>query len=371
MLLPCRLKVYGQGADPEYVPPLAETVFQIQLDAGGEEDPLGPDSFGHIIIHSEDDHPRAPEFVWNDIRDFGTRIDVEDRATEYYSDGEDGITRVYPLPFDFVYYGEVFDQITICSNGWIALGDREYHISGMNTPIPAAQGPPTMVAGYWCNLFNTQGSVFGWLHTYYNAATGELTFQWTDWRPVGVYDDVSFQVVLRDPAVWETSTGDGEILMYYDEVAYSNGRHGFTVGIENEDESEGLCYTFNNTYGEVCQEIEAGTALLVTSLSEFTELEQPETQASDFRILGASPNPFNPVTQVHWVQPVAGDLRYQVFNLRGQRVLQGELRSLAAGTHRLQIDLSSQSSGLYFLRLEAPQSLQRRASANLRLMLLK
>ncbi len=372
MQVPLRLKMYGQGADPHLVPPLYETVFQLQLAGAEEGDPLGPDSFGHLILHSEDDSPTAPDFVWNDISDVGSLLDIEDVATEYWNDGEDGITRVIGLPFDFVYYGEHYDQVTVCSNGWIALGDREFHISGLNTPIPAAQGPPCMIAGYWCNLYNTYNNDrFGTLHLYYDNAAGEMTFQWTNWRPVGVGADVSFQIVLRDPQVFETSTGDGQILMYYNEVAYSNGRHGFTVGIENEAETEGLCYTFNNTYDEVCQEIEAGTALLVTSLGGYTDVEPAPALVDDFRMLGARPNPFNPVTQVSWEQPAAGDVSWALFNLRGQLVQSGRLAGLPAGQHELRVDLSTQSSGLYFMRLQAPGAAGVRRSANLRLLMLK
>ena len=87
-------------------------------------------------------------------------------------------------------------------------------------------------------------------------------------------------------------------------------------------------------------------------LSTGTSVEEPATSPRDLS-LRLTPNPFNPVTQLHFSlqQPAVTQLR--VFNLRGQQVQLRKLGQLAAGLHHHELDLSNNSSGIYFLVLEA------------------
>ena len=69
------------------------------------------------------------------------------------------------------------------------------------------------------------------------------------------------------------------------------------------------------------------------------------------------PNPFNPATNIEFALPKQSDVRLEVFNLIGQRVatLVNGVRS--AGFHSVAFDASGFSSGLYFYRLTANNSL--------------
>ncbi|MCA9782054.1 MAG: M6 family metalloprotease domain-containing protein [Candidatus Delongbacteria bacterium] len=78
--------------------------------------------------------------------------------------------------------------------------------------------------------------------------------------------------------------------------------------------------------------------------------------------LSLAPNPFNPVTRVQLELARAGDSGLTVYNLQGQQVMRMPLGMLAPGTHACTVDLSGQSSGLYFLSLEVngrPEAIQR------------
>ncbi len=75
---------------------------------------------------------------------------------------------------------------------------------------------------------------------------------------------------------------------------------------------------------------------------------------TEFALLGVSPNPFNPVTHIRWLQPMAGEVQLRVWNLGGQLVDVIRPGTLAAGEHQLAWDGSTRASGLYFYRLEAP-----------------
>ncbi len=81
---------------------------------------------------------------------------------------------------------------------------------------------------------------------------------------------------------------------------------------------------------------------------------EPDTELPVKFEVGAYPNPFNPTTNIRYALPEAGELSIEVFNVVGQRVatlISREQKS--AGVYNLQLDLSAQSSGVYFVRVAA------------------
>ena len=94
------------------------------------------------------------------------------------------------------------------------------------------------------------------------------------------------------------------------------------------------------------------------SLSFELENSLEETPLPDsFALLGAFPNPFNPVTHIRWQQPQAGEAVLQIYNLRGQLVELIQPGMLPAGEHALRWDAAALSSGMYFFRLQAPDGI--------------
>jgi hypothetical protein len=75
----------------------------------------------------------------------------------------------------------------------------------------------------------------------------------------------------------------------------------------------------------------------------------PETYSLD----PPYPNPFNPVTTIHFGLPVGSWVRLEVFDILGRS--QGSLLQgfRDAGYHEVTFDASTQASGLYFYRIEA------------------
>jgi hypothetical protein len=70
-------------------------------------------------------------------------------------------------------------------------------------------------------------------------------------------------------------------------------------------------------------------------------------------ILKASPNPFNPSTEVSFTLPQAGEVSVKVFDILGQRVATLQDGIAAAGEHRVSFDGGQLPAGIYLLRLEA------------------
>lgn len=85
-----------------------------------------------------------------------------------------------------------------------------------------------------------------------------------------------------------------------------------------------------------------------TSTEELAELP------SEFRLKGNYPNPFNPTTNIAFSLPASADLKVEVFNILGQKVLTNQYNGFAAGANQtVQIDAAGLNSGVYLYRVTA------------------
>ena len=148
-----------------------------------------------------------------------------------------------PLPFPFTFYGIEYDEITICSNGWITFGETNME-SFRNYELPGAGGPSPMVAVFWDDLKTTSG---GDVFAYSSPNNDYYIIEWSDMRTFNSNSIESFQLILYNTSD-QTPTGDGEMLMQYKEFnntstgSYPVGNwdaviHGAycSVGLENHD----------------------------------------------------------------------------------------------------------------------------------------
>jgi len=71
----------------------------------------------------------------------------------------------------------------------------------------------------------------------------------------------------------------------------------------------------------------------------------------EFRLHGAYPNPFNPETIIRYEIPEAGSVRFEVYNMVGQQILQSFTPLLHSGTQSIRVDAASWSSGVYLYNL--------------------
>ncbi len=83
----------------------------------------------------------------------------------------------------------------------------------------------------------------------------------------------------------------------------------------------------------------------------------PNTQVADipetFRVYPNYPNPFNPVTTLHFDLPASEQVRIEIFNIRGQRTAVLTDRFFEAGSYKLKFDAGFLSSGVYFYKISA------------------
>jgi len=227
-----------------------EDIDRFELVIGDEAQlPTGPDGYGYVAYDSRD-ITGAPEYEWIEINSHlggpGTFADIV---------GDDQ-TLQFDLPFAFRYYGEEYQDISICSNGWIAFGGTSV-TTYTNTGIPDPDGPDRMVAPYWDDLSPLQhGTIWIWL----DVSGGRFVVEYYEiahWSPPN--EENTLQVILYDPDVHPTATGDGMILFQYQTA---NGMTSATIGIENADQTDGIQYLFDGDYDPHATQIAPETAIL-------------------------------------------------------------------------------------------------------------
>jgi subtilisin family serine protease len=149
--------------------------------------------------------------------------------------GDDNATQV-DLPFSFDFYGQTYNTAYVATNGFINfLG---FDATFFNNPIPDGNSPNAAIYPYWDDMFvDGEASVF--TASFGSAPDRQFLIEW---RNVAYFADfsrrVDFEIVLHE---------NGQILTQYRNIDADGREQGdsATIGIENEDGSIALQYSFN------------------------------------------------------------------------------------------------------------------------------
>lgn len=246
--------------------------FTVFNAPAGANEPFGPDAYGYLCFDNSDSNWFAqPEYDWVEI---DPREGGNGRNTDLSDGGaQQDESMSMDLPFEFQYYGEVYDRITISSNGWMAMGDCREIVLYRNREIPAGENAPAMIAPLWDELTIPQNSgVFTW----YDEEHHRFIVQWSRLRGAGGTNN-TFQVILHDPEFSASFTGDADIIFQYLDVNESGQRADgtdtpyATVGIVSPDITTGLQYTYWHELTPGAAPLEDGRAIRFTTLVEFRQ----------------------------------------------------------------------------------------------------
>jgi hypothetical protein len=200
----------------------------------------------------------------------GTALAISDPGTGTEGDAVSAVSLAnVSLPFIFQFYGVDYTQITVCSNGFVAMGITQ-DASFRNYHIPGAMGPAAMIAPFWDDLSTGTGSG---IYTWFDAASHRFIIEWHQMKN-GYQPSMNetFQVILYDPAYYPTSLGDGPIKIQYQtfnnvDSGTGNQEHGVysTIGIQDQMHQNGLEYSFNNTYPPAARHLANGRCIYITN----------------------------------------------------------------------------------------------------------
>ncbi|MBU0519403.1 T9SS type A sorting domain-containing protein, partial [bacterium] len=204
-------------------------------------DPQGPDEYGYYCFDNTDiNYAQVPSYDWVEIDPeyggAGTRVPIYDYGEE------DDESVMVQLPFTFRYYGEDVNEITVCTNGWIATHADISYTDFRNYRIPSQIGPRGMIAPFWDDLITSPGGVYAYndvLNHRFIVEWSRMQCGWTTGNPQEI-----FEVILYDPVYYPTPTGDSEILFQYNYIQEEDGDYSdnpySTVGIESPDQTIGI-----------------------------------------------------------------------------------------------------------------------------------
>ena len=180
----------------------------------------GPDMFGYKWIDS--DETGGPLYQWNDISSTGMELATVSNCDDCY--------QVLGLSFQFPFYGNEFNQIYVGSNGYITFGGGSTAYT--NYPIPYANSPANLVAGFWDDLCPEYGGT-----VYFQDFEDHAVVQFEEVVPYSDYGSVTFQMVLKY---------DGTLTFYYENLTAPTTNS--TVGIQNSSRDDGLQVVYNASY---------------------------------------------------------------------------------------------------------------------------
>ncbi|MBK6764920.1 MAG: T9SS type A sorting domain-containing protein [bacterium] len=316
--------------------------------------PTGPDGYGYYAYENTDaGFAATPTYSWAEL----DPAHGGSGATAHIV--ADDSLQIVSLPQPFTYYGESYNLITVCSNGWLSFGAGTIP-EFRNWEIPSPIGPPAMVSP----MFDDLGSPLDTLEPndnlqfpiYTRADANRFIVQWRVLNRGGRSESVpnddfcTFQAVLEYPA-----SGDGSILFLYNEFADTdvNGNYS-TIGIQDELHERGLGLSFANTYLPSVSPVAAGRAIRFTTTPPDAYLGADDPMPSlpiAFALHAAYPNPFNPSTDLRFDLVSTGHTTLKVYDTLGREVATLVDANMAAGTHIAHFDAASVGSGVYFARL--------------------
>ncbi|MFH1010735.1 MAG: C25 family cysteine peptidase [bacterium] len=336
----------------------ADTIsFHLSIGTLSSTTPTPPDSYGYWAFDNTDvGCGKCPTYSWVEIDGryggSGTNLNITDNADEADK------TAVVSLPFTFKYYGQDFTQISVCSNGWLAMGaDQAIHTDFRNWTIPGALGPEAMIAPFWDDLRVANTSSGGRIYTYHDAANHRFIVQWSRvYKYGGSNPTETFQCILYQPGYPATPTGDGEILFQYMtcvntyDVSYGNDYA--TVGIENLNESDGTLYSYWNIAAPGAATMTSGRAILFTTQKIPPTTPKSPTNLAAIRSGDDIQLRWNAVREDLFENPITVS-QYKVYRDLSPDFTPGGGNYLVTASDTTCLDIGAISGSIYFYVVQA------------------
>ena len=283
--------------------------FSLQIGEPFRGAPQGPDAYGYICFDDTDtSFNQAPVYDWIEISRDADNWNLRGTQIERFEGGNNNGFAVVELPFTFQYYGEEFDEITVCTNGFLTPGTDENFVPNFqNFPLDGggAGGAYGMIAPFWDNL-NVSGQHDPGIWYAYDEDNGWFVVEWYNVRHAcNAGRELRFEVILYNRDVWPNATRDGFIRFQYAIISNIVGDCNFpgmdtpyaSVGITSPDNTTSIAYTCANVYPVTSAPLQNGRALFFnTSPRQITgvlrgrvidhETRRPIEEASVYTSLG-------------------------------------------------------------------------------------
>lgn len=288
----------------------------------------GPDGYGYYGYDTRDSsYSEFEPFSFIDISSVGSLI-------TQITDRDDATTQLN-LPFEFRYYGVNYNTISVCSNGWIAMGSVSSN-TPQNRPIPNTNNPTALIAPFFTDL-DPQSN--GDIYYYYDSPNHQFIVMWKNVKIWGTSYNATFEVIFRDPVYYPSLTSDGEIIFLYQAVPQVIDA---TIGIESPNHTTGLQCYYNGTYDPSIAPIHGGGFIKFTT---DTPAVVPVTEPLATKITLRQTLIKNTL-EFEFNTFAGGELI--IYNSNGRAVIR---RSINPNTRHLQLNIKEVPAGVYFARV--------------------
>jgi hypothetical protein len=225
-------------------------------------------------------YTQHPEFNWVEINGIGTLLTMGDDQTDIIS-----------LPPDFIwrYYGQDYNEISICSNGWVGAGANA-STSYINTGLPDASAPAAAVCAVWDDLYPPTGNGVWY---YYDAANRRMIVEWDSVGYLGQTNQDKFEIIIADTA--GAPDGVNPVTVQY---LTANGYNYCTAGLQDATMSIGIQCLFDNSYHRGCNTLVPGSAIKYTTATPSTAVSERREAGVGAWAVRAFPNPFTGTTTI-------------------------------------------------------------------------
>ncbi len=183
-----------------------------------------PDAGGYRWL--DNDEPGGPAFDWVDVRGLGTPVPLDD---------DDQTSAPIALPFPFTFYGNRYDSVRVCTNGFASFTSRL--ITFTNTALPNAGRavPENLLAVFWDDQdFRPQAGAAR-AYTFHDGSRFIIAFH--DVPHLAVGGPYTYEILLYP---------DGTVDYQYLRMSGRNSEA--TIGIQNADRTVGQQVAYNAYY---------------------------------------------------------------------------------------------------------------------------
>jgi len=254
--------------------------LEFEFTAGGNMEiaPQGPTDYGYWAFDSRDTTENMnPEYNWIDGEDDLNLTDFNDAPQP---SGVGGSNRRVDLPFEFIYFGEQFSEITVGSNGWLCFG-RTAHVGWNNQEIGTGLGPPSMLCPYWTDLWS--GDVL----TFFDEDNDRFIIEWRDVRDYDGSHTFAVHLYKRDARL--TKTGDCEFEFLYEDYGRNLGpgrdleQEDVTIGFGSPNRQDQMTIAHAGNWNPRTMDLEDGMTVRFTTgiLTEIGGVQGTVTAVED------------------------------------------------------------------------------------------
>jgi len=313
-------------------------------------DPI-PDNATPVIYYAYDEidtlYAEHPEFNWVEIRNLGTRLTLNDDQTVQIN---------LPSSFGpFVFYGQPYNQISVCSNGWLAPGYTT-STSYQNTSLPN-DTMPQLLAANWDDLYPPSGNGVWYYH---DSANHRFIVEWDSVRyynPNNIWE--KFQIILYDTTL---AGEDGNCKFTFQYLTANYPGNSATVGIQNQGGARFIQVLYNGTYHRAASPWVPGHAIKFST--------DYQTGIAENRVSGLSPvrlavrvakNPAQSRVILHYSLPFADRVTLDVVDRSGRLVRRFEFGEQRSGNYKVQWDGRDNQgrtvpAGVYWIQLSTSRN---------------